>query len=100
GADLGCAPDSPIIPGSDHLLPVVSQGLGQPFMFMGAPPASWGTGAWWKSFWTHTPGWKLDLTLRGASGENAYKDAVPLLPPVAAQTGLSSSVVTKDLGAI
>ena len=100
GADLDGATDSPIIPGSDHLLPVFSQGLRQPFMFMGDPQASWRTVASWKSFWTHTPGWKLDLTLRGASGENAYKDAVPLLPQVAAQTGLSSSVVTKDLGAI
>jgi dienelactone hydrolase len=100
GVDLDGATDSPVIPGSDHLLPVFSQGLRQPFMFMGDPQTSWRTVASWKSFWTHTPGWKLDLTLRGASGENAYKDAVPLLPQVAAQTGLSSSVVTKDLGTI
>ena len=100
GVDLDGATDSPIIPGSDHLLPVFSHGLRQPFMFMGDPQTSWRTVASWKSFWTRTPGWKLDLTLRGASGENAYKDAVPLLPQVAAQTGLSPSVVTKDLGTI
>jgi predicted dienelactone hydrolase len=96
GVDLDGATDSPIIPGSDHLLPVFSQGLRQPFMFMGDPQTSWRTVASWKSFWTHTPGWHLDLTLRGASGENAYKDAAPLLP----QTGLPASVVRKDLGSI
>jgi hypothetical protein len=100
GIDLDGATDSPIIPGSDHLLPVFSTGLRQPFMFMGDPQTSWRTVASWQSFWTSTPGWKLDLTLRGASGENAYKDAVPLLPQIAAQTGLPSSVVTKDLGTI
>jgi predicted dienelactone hydrolase len=100
GIDLDGATDSPIIPGSDHLLPVFSTGLRQPFMFMGDPQTSWRTVASWKSFWNRTPGWKLDLTLRGASGENAYKDAVPLLPQVAAQTGLPASVVTKDLGTI
>jgi predicted dienelactone hydrolase len=100
GVDLDGATDSPIIPGSDHLLPVFSTGLRQPFMFMGDPQTSWRTVASWKSFWARTPGWKLDLTLRGASGENAYKDAVPLLPQVAAQTGLPASVVTEDLGTI
>jgi predicted dienelactone hydrolase len=100
GIDLDGATDTPIIPGSDHLLPVFGTGLRQPFMFMGDPGTSWRTIPSWKSFWTHTPGWKLDLTLAGANGENAYKDAVPLLPQVAAQTGLPSSVVTKDLGTI
>lgn len=100
GIDLDGATDSPIIPGSDHLLPVFSHGLRQPFLFMGDPQTSWRTVPSWKSFWTHTPGWRLDLTLRGASGENAYKDAVPLLPQVAAQTSLPSSVVSKDLGTI
>lgn len=69
----------------------------------GKPPScsTWPAAAtWWRSFWTRTPGWHLDLTLRGASGENAYKDAVPLLPQIAAQTGLPSSVVTTDLGPV
>jgi hypothetical protein len=100
GIDLDGATDSPIIPGSAHLLPVFSHGLRQPFLFMGDPQTSHRTVASWQSFWTHTPGWHLDLTLRGASGENAYKDAVPLLPQVATQTGLPASVVTKDLGSI
>ena len=100
GIDLDGATDSPIIPGSAHLLPVFSHGLRQPFMFMGDPQTSHRTVASWQSFWTHTPGWHLDLTLRGASGENDYKDALPLLPQVAAQTGLAASVVTKDLGTV
>jgi predicted dienelactone hydrolase len=100
GIDLDGATDSPIIPGSAQLLPVFSHGLHQPFMFMGDPQTSWRTVASWRSFWTRTPGWHLDLTLRGASGENDYKDALPLLPQVAAQTGLPANVVTKDLGAV
>jgi dienelactone hydrolase len=100
GIDLDGATDSPIIPGSSHLLPVFTTGLRQPFMFMGDPQTSWRTVASWRSFWTRTPGWHLDLTLRGASGENAYKDALPLLPQVAAQTSLPASVVTKDLGTV
>jgi pimeloyl-ACP methyl ester carboxylesterase len=100
GVDLDGATDSPIIPGSSHLLPVFTTGLRQPFMFMGDPQTSWRTVASWRSFWTRTPGWHLDLTLRGASGENAYQDALPLLPQVAAQTGLPVSVVTKDLGTV
>jgi hypothetical protein len=79
---------------------VFSQGLHQPFMFMGDPQTSHRTVASWQSFWTRIPGWHLDLTLRGASGENDYKDALPLLPQVAAQTGLAASVVTKDLGTV
>ena len=96
GIDLDGATDSPIIPGSEHLLPVFTTGLHQPFMFMGDPQTSWRTVASWKSFWTHTPGWHLDLTLRGASGENDYKDAVSLLP----QAGLPASVLAKDLGTV
>lgn len=96
GVDLDGATDSPIIPGSDHLLPVFSTGLRQPFMFMGDPQTSWETVASWRSFWTHTPGWHLDLTLRRTSGENDYKDAVTLLP----QAGLPASVLTKDLGTV
>jgi len=37
------------------------------------------TVASWRNFWNRTPGWRLDLTLRGASGENSYKDAEPLI---------------------
>jgi dienelactone hydrolase len=96
GIDLDGATDSPIIPGSSQLLPVFTTGLHQPFMFMGDPQTSWRTVASWRSFWTHTPGWHLDLTLRGASGENDYKDAVSLLP----QAGLPTSVLTKDLGPV
>jgi dienelactone hydrolase len=96
GIDLDGATGSPIIPGSSHLLPVFTSGLRQPFMFMGDPQTSWRTVASWRSFWTHTPGWHLDLTLRGASGENDYKDAVSLLP----QAGLPASVLAKDLGPV
>jgi hypothetical protein len=104
GVDLDGATDSPIIPGSSHLLPVFTTGLHQPFMFMGDPQTSWRTVASWRSFWTHTPGWHLDLTLRGASGENDYKDAAALLPQAAgassAHPSLPANVLAKDLGTV
>ncbi|HEX3750280.1 MAG TPA: lipase [Streptosporangiaceae bacterium] len=104
GIDLDGATDSPVIPGSSHLLPVFTSGLHQPFMFMGDPQTSWRTVASWGSFWTHTPGWHLDLTLRGASGENDYKDAVSLLPQAvgagSAQPSLAASVLAKELGSV
>jgi hypothetical protein len=69
-------------------------------MFMGDPRANHYTIPSWKSFWVHTPGWHLDLTLKGASSEDSYKDAVPVIPQVARQLGLPRSFVTKDIGTI
>jgi hypothetical protein len=42
----------------------------------------------------------LDLTLKGASNEDSYKDAVPLIPQIARQLGLPHSFVVKEIGTI
>jgi hypothetical protein len=100
GADLDGAVDTPLVTDSLSIAPVFRHGLTRPFLFMGDPNTSHDTVPSWRSFWTHTRGWKLDLTLRGASDENSYKDAVPLLPQVARQLRLPRSFVTKDIGSI
>jgi hypothetical protein len=38
--------------------------------------------------------------LRGASGENSYKDAVPLIPQIARQLDLPPRFVTGDIGTV
>lgn len=47
-----------------------------------------------------TPGWHLDLTLRGASGENSYKDAEPLIGELARSGRLPAKVVRGDIGTV
>lgn len=100
GIDMDGNTESPLIPGSSHLEPVFDHGLNQPFMFMGDPLTDHNTIPSWKSFWARTRGWHADLTLNGASGENSYKDAVPLIPQIARQLGLPRSFVTGDIGNI
>jgi hypothetical protein len=100
GIDADGATDTPLIPGSSHLAPVFQHGLSQPFLFMGDPSTDHRSIPSWDSFWGHTRGWHLDLTLRGASGENSYKDAVPLIPQIARQLGLPRSFVTGNIGQI
>jgi Platelet-activating factor acetylhydrolase, isoform II len=100
GIDVDGSIESPLVSNPWAVVPVFRHGLRQPFMFMGDPQTSHYTIPTWKSFWTHTPGWHLDLTLKGASGENSYKDAVPLIPQIARQLGLPRSFVTQDIGTI
>lgn len=69
-------------------------------MFMGDPKTDHDSVPSWRSFWTHTRGWHLDLTLDGASGENSYKDAVPLVPQIARELRLPRSFVTRDIGSV
>jgi hypothetical protein len=100
GIDVDGATETPLIPGSSDLAPVFRHGLGQPLMFMGDPSTDHRSVGSWKLFWNHTRGWHLDLTLRGASGENSYKDAVPLIPEIASQLGLPRRFVTGNIGQI
>ena len=99
GIDMDGTIEAPV-PDYWAIAPVFKHGLSQPFMFMGDPKTNHHTVPSWESFWTHTPGWHLDLTLLGASGENSYKDAVPLIPQIARQLGLPRSFVTGDIGTI
>jgi dienelactone hydrolase len=100
GIDLDGTIDTPLVKDSAAIAPVFSHGLNRPFMFMGDPRTNHYTIPSWRSFWKHTHGWHLDLTLKGASGENSYKDAVPLIPQVARQLGLPGSFVRRDIGSI
>lgn len=100
GIDLDGNVDSPFLPAGDFLSPVWRNGLDQPFMFMGDPKTDHDSVPSWRSFWTHTRGWHLDLTLDGASGENSYKDAVPLVPQIARELRLPRSFVTRDIGSV
>jgi pimeloyl-ACP methyl ester carboxylesterase len=67
GIDLDGSIESPLVSNPYAIVPVFRHGLRQPFMFMGDPRSNHGTIPSLKSFWTHTPGWHLDLTLKGAS---------------------------------
>lgn len=100
GIDLDGAVETPLVPDSLQLAPVFEHGLSQPFMFMGDSQTDHNTIPSWKSFWTHTPGWHLDLTVQGAKGENSYKDAEPLIPQIASQLGLPNSFVTGNIGTV
>lgn len=100
GVDLDGTVDTPLLPKGDFLSPVWRHGLNRPFMFMGDPKTTYKTVPSLSSFWAHTPGWHLDLTLDGADGENPYKDALPLIPQIARQLGLPRSFVTGDIGTV
>jgi hypothetical protein len=98
GIDLDGSPETPLIRNPLKLVPAFEHGLSQPFMLMGDPQETHHTIPSWKSFWTHTRGWHLDLSLRGAGGENSYKDAETLIPQIASQLGLPRSFVTGNIG--
>ncbi len=100
GIDLDGSVETPLIPDPLKLVPVFEHGLSQPFMFMGDPQDTHNTIPSWKSFWTHTRGWHLDLSLRGAGGEDSYRDTEPLIPQIARQLGLPRSFVTGDIGTV
>jgi predicted dienelactone hydrolase len=100
GIDMDGSIESPLVSNPAAIVPVFQHGLRQPFMFMGDTQTSHNTIPTWKSFWTHTPGWHLDLMLKGATSENAYKDAVPMIPQIARQLGLPRSFVTNDIGTV
>jgi hypothetical protein len=100
GIDVAGTVDSPFLPPGTFLSPVWQTGLDRPFMFLGDPREDHNSVPSWKAFWTHTPGWHLDLTLNGAAGENSYKDAVPLIPQIARHLGLPESFVTRQIGTI
>src|SRR5205085_12049100 len=80
--------------------PALNQGVNRPFMIMATPGSDINTIPVWRSFWAHSTGWHLDLTLLGAAGDHAYGDAAPLLPQIARRDGLPRSLVTRKIGTI
>ncbi|MEU1885456.1 hypothetical protein [Micromonospora sp. WMMD987] len=98
--DMGGSIESPIMPDALALWPVTRTGLDRPFMLMGDVGTDHHRTPSWRMLWDNSTGWRVDLRLDGAKGENAYKDAVPLIPQIARQLDLPDSFVTDALGAI
>ncbi|MGW3422372.1 hypothetical protein [Streptomyces phaeochromogenes] len=49
----------------------------------------------WAAFWSHSTGWRRDLTLRG-SRHQTYTDLAAVMP----QTGLGQDIVEETIGTI
>ncbi|WP_344521444.1 hydrolase [Streptomyces rectiviolaceus] len=82
-------------PNGTNLTPVAQHGLTRPFLLMGRQGSDRTTEPSWREFWSHTTGWKRNLTLRG-SMHQAYTDLAALLP----QTGVDRKVIEKHIGTI
>ena len=100
GIDIDGTVESPFLPDSMSIAPVFARGLDRPFLLMGDPRTNHHFVPSWKSLWDNSTGWRADLTLRDASGENSYKDAVWLIPQIASQLGLPESFVTQQIGTV
>lgn len=100
GVDVGGNVESPLLPDPIGLWPVARHGLDRPFMLMGDPGTDHHRTPSWRMLWDNSRGWRVDLHLRGAKGEDSYKDTVPLIPQIARQLGLPDSFVTTALGCI
>ncbi|MEV0221008.1 hydrolase [Streptomyces sp. NPDC050704] len=83
-------------PNGTNLSPVAAHGLDRPFLLMGREGSDHaGTEPSWAAFWSHSTGWRRDLTLRG-SRHQTYTDLAAVMP----QTGLGQDVVDKTIGTI
>jgi predicted dienelactone hydrolase len=91
GNDVGAGPQS----NKGDLFPVLGHGLNRPFMIMATPGSDINTVPAWRTFWDHSTGWHLDLSLRGANDDHAYGDAAPLVPQIARELHLPASFATE-----
>ncbi|MGW5738615.1 MULTISPECIES: alpha/beta hydrolase family protein [Streptomyces] len=82
-------------PNGTNLTPVARHGLTGPFLLMGREGSDRTTEPSWRAFWTHSTGWKRNLTLRG-SMHQTYTDLSALLP----QAGVGREVVEEHLGTV
>ncbi|MEV1079287.1 hypothetical protein AB0I98_13695 [Streptomyces sp. NPDC050211] len=84
GIDLGGTLEFNQEPNGTNLSPVARHGLDRPFLLMGREGSdNAGTEPSWAAFWSHSTGWRRDLTLRG-SRHQTYTDLAVVMP----QTGL------------
>ncbi|MBM7173793.1 hypothetical protein JQK87_36555 [Streptomyces sp. G44] len=88
---LECNPE----PNGTNLLPVARHGLDGPFLLMGREGSDRTTEPSWRSFWSHSSGWKRNLTLRG-SGHQTYTDLTTLLPAA----GVDRATIEKNIGTV
>jgi hypothetical protein len=98
--DIDGTVESPFLCDPMSIAPVFTRGLDRPFLLMGDPRTNHHSVPSWKSLWDHSRGWHADLTLKGASGENSYKDAIWLIPQIARQIGLPESFITRAIGTV
>ncbi|MFF1709042.1 hydrolase [Streptomyces sp. NPDC058268] len=82
-------------PNGTNLTPVAEHGLTGPFLLMGRQGSDRTTEPSWRAFWSHSTGWKRDLTLRGAKHQ-AYTDLAALLP----QAGADREVMEENVGTV
>ncbi|MGW6023254.1 alpha/beta hydrolase [Streptomyces sp. NPDC055099] len=82
-------------PNGTNLTPVARHGLSGPFLLMGRQGSDRTTEPSWRAFWSHSTGWKRNLTLRG-SLHQTYTDLAALLP----QAGVGKTVVEKHIGTV
>ncbi|WP_433616082.1 alpha/beta hydrolase family protein [Paenibacillus cellulositrophicus] len=87
----------------DALLPVAEEGLDRPLMLMGSGyyqeqgADSHVTRPDWKSLWTHSTGWKLDVS--APKGMHfTFTDYPAILPQLQEKLGLPSAVVQEAIG--
>ncbi|AGL18719.1 hypothetical protein [Actinoplanes sp. N902-109] len=99
-ADLDGNVESPLLPDALQVWPVARHGLDRPFLLVGDPGVDHRQTPSWASLWDTSTGWRADLHLTGAKGEDSYKDNVPLIPQIARQLDLPAGFVTDDLGSI
>ncbi|MET8683553.1 hydrolase [Streptomyces sp. NPDC004732] len=82
-------------PNGTNLMPVAEHGLDRPFLLMGREGSDRTTELSWRSFWSHSTGWKRNLTLRG-SLHQSYTDLPALLP----QAGVDRKVIEENIGTV
>ncbi|MFG2649082.1 hydrolase [Streptomyces sp. NPDC048436] len=82
-------------PNGTNLMPVAQHGLTRPFLLMGRQDSDRVTEPSWRAFWSHTKGWKRNVTLTG-SKHQAYTDLAALLP----QAGVDRKVIEEHIGTV
>ncbi|MGW0531799.1 alpha/beta hydrolase family protein [Streptomyces sp. NPDC003032] len=82
-------------PNGTNLMPVARHGLDRPFLLMGREGSDRTTEPSWREFWSHSTGWKRNLTLRG-SRHQTYTDLTALLP----RAGVDRATVEEHIGTV
>ncbi|MFI0449347.1 alpha/beta hydrolase family protein [Actinomadura sp. 6N118] len=80
-------------PNGTNLSSVALHGLRRPFMLMGRQGIDHTNEPSWGAFWSHSRGWRRDLTLLG-SKHQTYTDLAAIMP----QTGLPRNVMEGAIG--
>jgi dienelactone hydrolase len=99
GNDVGAGPRNN--PGD--IAPVLNHGLNRPFMIMATPGSDIHTVPAWRTFWAHSGGWHLDLTLvrrryrtlkHAVRSPGSADDGSPLMAPASARIGAELPVLS------